>query len=88
MSFAKATDGDARFSKDAGLPDKWENLVDYACPKCGKTLQGFEHLKLWKCFCGFRISVKRRDEIAEKIEDGQDFDRSFGLNNYEDDPPF
>lgn len=89
MSFQEAGAGNDRF-KEAGAQVEstqnvqWKNLQDDCCPFCSDILFYFEHLSLWKCGCGFKISKYRKEEIT--TDDNRSCGFSFG--NYHDETPF
>lgn len=90
MAF-KESGGEPEQSDNAsGLPMRWKNLQDGACPRCAEALVLFEHLDLWKCGCGFKIGAYRMQEIAAEIDDKAENGRSYGygFSRFEDDPPF
>lgn len=74
------------------LPDRWNwsNLCENGCPACGEELVEFEHLNLFKCACGFKISTYKKENLVEDIELGKTYGtgRGFLLGNYQDDEPF
>jgi hypothetical protein len=79
----------------AGLPMIWSNLSDDCCPKCGEALRAFEHLNLYKCPCGFKISSYKLEHIKLDLENQEDERRQnpgavsgWGYSGYYDDPPF
>ncbi len=77
--------------KYSGIPFSWDNLEHKCCPRCGDELVAFDHLKLWKCFCGFNISYHKRDEIVANMlgqGDVYGFSNGYGFGNYQDHPPF
>lgn len=69
-----------------GLPLSWNNLRDGCCPKCGDELVSFDHLDLFKCVCGFKITAKRMNEILNAQEDR--VYNGFGVSPYDWDNPF
>lgn len=89
MAFQSA-DEDQNKEKYDGIPMAWENLEHKCCPRCGDELSLFEHISMWKCFCGFKISVTKFNEIKYKIEDGDTFGDNSGyrFGRYHDEPPF
>lgn len=73
-----------------GIPFAWENLESKCCPRCGEALTLFEHIMMWKCGCGFKISSFKFHEIVDKIRDRGEFglSRGYGFGGYQDEPPF
>ena len=72
-----------------GLPLCWENLQTKACPRCGDSLEDFEHISMWRCGCGFNISHYKLDDLVRRIEDEEQVGRdSWGFNRWTDMPPF
>lgn len=71
---------------------QWDNLINKDCPRCGKGLEEFVHLNVWKCECGFRISDYRLKEIQDSMDGSEEatmgFSSGFGFNQFDDDPPF
>lgn len=90
MAF-KTAGGDApEKNKYDGLPMAWENIESSCCPKCGEALTYFDHLYMWKCFCGFKISSGKFEEIRQKYTGADSFGENSGYRygNYHDEPPF
>lgn len=73
-----------------GLPLEWENIEHNCCPKCGDELCYFDHIHMWKCFCGFKISSGKFEEIKNNIRDGDmiGIGSGYRYGNYHDEPPF
>ena len=91
MSFKEAgKSNEGSVARDNGLPLNWENLQWKCCPRCGDEMTEFEHLKLWKCGCGFNISESRKNEIVYDIQDGVNISRNggYGYSKYHDHSPF
>lgn len=89
MSFKTAgvlDEQNSETQKLRGLPRDWNNLSANCCPICHESLVLFEHLSLWKCLCGFKITCYRKQEIEGDIELKQN--SGFGLGSYDDTPPF
>lgn len=89
MAFTEAG-REAEKEKFDGLPMAWENLDAKCCPRCGEPLTLFEHLMLWKCTCGFKISHSKFNEITYKLRDGDFYGDNSGYRygRYYDEPPF
>lgn len=47
----------------------WDNLTLNKCPKCMKELSEKGGFNI--CDCGFKIGIKRMNEIVESIESNQ-----------------
>lgn len=91
MSFQEAgSNSDQNSKESSGLPKYWENLTENCCPICSDTLSLFEHVNLWKCGCGFKISRSKRDEIVGDIQYGRFIPSNNGYRygKYHDEPPF
>lgn len=90
MAFKTAGGDTPEKSKYDGLPSAWENLASNCCPKCGEALSLFEHVSLYKCGCGFKISTSRFEEIRAKYTGADSFGENSGYRygNYHDEPPF
>lgn len=82
MSFEEITD--RSLETEDGLPLAWYALEGDCCPRCLLPMALFEDIQLWKCTCGFKIGDERKNDI----ESGTSGRSSFGLGNYEDEPPF
>lgn len=84
MAFSEA--GKPAEKKDGkGIPKRWEMLIDDQCPMCTDDLELFEHLELWKCGCGFKISCYKKQNIEGDIEGDNS---GFSLGNWHDEQPF
>lgn len=68
-----------------GLPLQWDALASDACPRCREDLIEFEHVDLWKCACGFKISIYKKERIVAKIDSVAN---GYMFGNYEDENPF
>ena len=92
MTFKTAGEAPQEYNGDGtGLPMKWYNLHEGACPKCGDMLISFEHLDLFKCTCGFKISASRMREILDSMDEddgGGSIARGYMFGDYQDEPPF
>lgn len=82
MAFEE-TGSEQEYNDSGGLPKRWDALDGDCCPKCLDPLVYFEHIELWKCTCGFKISNKRKREIVKIMRSG-----TFGYGNYDDESPF
>jgi ribosomal protein S27AE len=71
-----------------GLPKDWDNLLSDECPLCGDELVEFEHIRMWKCGCGFKISTYKKEQITKSIEDEEWYGNSFMYGNWHDESPF
>jgi hypothetical protein len=91
MSFQEAGAGKPDRFTEAGIQQvesthgwQWKNLDDDCCPACSDMLFYFEHIDLWKCGCGFKISKYRKQEITTN----ENRSGGFYLGNYHDETPF
>lgn len=89
MAFKEASasalaDGPAK----TGLPKNWSALKEAKCPSCSDDLVEFEHLKLFKCACGFKISEFRFSEILRDLDKPKARSCGFSKGNYHDESPF
>lgn len=90
MALQEAGKGKGDNNND-GLPLHWYNLKEGCCPKCGDVLISFDHLDLFKCTCGFKISRTRMEQILSDMEEQGDEDsfyNGFLLSPYDSDAPF
>lgn len=89
MAFETAGEDHGKKKYD-GIPMAWENLEHNCCPRCGDEMREFDHIRMWKCFCGFNISCGKRNDIVDSIREGGEFgtNSGYGYGNYHDHPPF
>lgn len=89
MAFQTAG-GDPGKEKYDGLPMAWENIEHKCCPRCGDELTYFDHIFMWKCFCGFKISSGKFEEIRSRLNGADTFGENSGyrFGNYHDESPF
>lgn len=68
----------------------WQNLRADCCPRCGDPLSLFDHVSLYKCLCGFKITPYKLENIKMRMEEEEEtgFSSGWGFSRYEDDPPF
>lgn len=85
MAFKES--GSTGDNQKGGIKMNWDRLEDYGCPMCGDDLKHFEHIDLWKCICGFKISNNRLVEIISSIDE-QDYNSGFRYGGYTDESPF
>lgn len=88
MSFQEA--GKINSSKNDGpLNMNWSRLQEYMCPmcECEDLLTYFDHIELWKCGCGFKISKYKFEKITSDLDEN-DYVHGFCYGDYTDETPF
>jgi len=89
MAFKESNEDRSGDQQNSGLPKRWELLSADQCPICSDDLVEFDHLSLWKCRCGFKISDYKKTEIQTRIEEREDGGSGgWGYNDYQSDSPF
>ena len=58
---------------------KWNNLQRNKCPQCGKDLYDALVDNMFKCPCGFVISLTKYKELVNKMV-SEDLDKEFNEN--------
>ncbi len=74
-------------NKKGPLEMTWSNLEDGKCPICSEDLNYFDHIELWKCGCGFKISKYKFEKITSDIA-MNDYANGFCYGDYWDESPF
>ena len=89
MAFQEASHDDLSFTESEiqlGLNFKWYLAAQERCPICCDDLVYFNHVGLWKCPCGVKISNHSIEVLKSLKKD--DFDGRLFFGNYEDETPF
>ena len=75
--------------ENTGLPKNWDRLEDQECPICADELVYFNHLDMWKCACGFKISDTRMREIVKSIDERDTYcSQGWRVGDWYDEGPF
>lgn len=66
------------------MKPRWSNLLQHACPLCGKHLNVGKTVVMCVPPCEFRCSLKKAGEIVAGIRDRKE-ERSYGRGGREED---
>ena len=90
MAFKEAgNSSESPLEVSSGLPARWDRLKEYQCPKCGDQLASFDHIRMHKCACGFKIGFDRFDALVTSLYAGAPTSRDgYRYGNYDDENPF
>lgn len=88
MSFQPAGENRQHDPDGKGLPKHWDALESDCCALCREPMTLFDHVDMWKCLCGFKITDYRKREIEESIREQDTMTGGYMIGNYMDEDPF